>query len=900
MDLLVHPEQLPWESELGDDGAMQPSRCWSPPSLVAPDSPWTLELPRSQSPLTPLPLIRMDDGVDSAAGDADLDISLWESETDRLASPAPASASSCSFLSGSSTAASAHSTAHTPRQWLSPPSRCRSDTDEVGSEQRRDSRRCSREASPVRQVEAEVGFNSAPSVRLTFPQPGQWSSAVHPEIDRFFSLYRPAGFPFRVIGQCVSCGSHRPPCHDCPLRPCSHGERQCRACLGEVLYRLEPVQPCSCCSLPRHPCDLQSGVAEVLLGFVPDWEQVMRHPVPDALVRQQPSMTLLTFAHYVISYQQLWTQLWTHLAGRERQVLLGLLRVSDRVLDLLWSFLAALTHSLQQLLHSQHCNSIALLAVTWRRWGPPSVLSPMDWKRALPRLHQSGPYFSHFAQSFERELRHICRAEDLISGAMAAALRSTVWAESGEREETKLQLHFLLSQRSAELARALRFCVDRQLVHRINSMCQTWQRQLEPELPADGAAVTEELQRCSAEPPRPETGMVSTMSELQLLLSRIQREQRRCQSTLPAGIGDLQLDDIERLVGCHTAYHSRSILSSHTADSSSAGLDLPDILTSLLSAPPAPSPSSRQESALSSPPSPSAPESAPSLPGSPRPLLPDSAVCSPSSETGGSDSPFLLPDCPSPCTPAPSVAPVAAAVVANASALVACKLWLLLPGCLRFLPSSTSSEGSSARGRRALCARCQQTVCVLKAGRRGSSASRLVAFHPVTVDPQRLLLLRLTARDAPLHAEAGTGERKKRRTHGTPAVGLTKCGDTDSALRQLQDEAKLDEQGRLTNRDRTIHTAQADTALQAKRLTVQLDEQQECWLYAFASPDDCSAALSHWLLHARSLTRLSLQCHRLSAAVRIKYCHAGEELQIDRAQLQLLMAADAALVSPAC
>ena len=48
------------------------------------------------------------------------------------------------------------------------------------------------------------------------------------------AMYTPFNFtfPFKVIGQCIVCGSHRPPCNMCGSTHCPHAERTCLTCVG--------------------------------------------------------------------------------------------------------------------------------------------------------------------------------------------------------------------------------------------------------------------------------------------------------------------------------------------------------------------------------------------------------------------------------------------------------------------------------------------------------------------------------------------------------------------------------------------------------------------------------------------------------------------------------------------
>jgi hypothetical protein len=131
-----------------------------------------------------------------------------------------------------------------------------------------------------------------------------------------------------------------------------------------------------------------------------------------------------------------------------------------------------------------------------------------------------------------------------------------------------------------------------------------------------------------------------------------------------------------------------------------------------------------------------------------------------------------------------------------------CKLHRLPPNCERELAASALGPGH--RGIRCICLRCQLVCCIASA------------------------------------------DRSSRR-------------DTK---RRLTAEQKIDEQGRLCNRDRSISIAGSsrceDRQLLANRLIVHVSEAEERYLYVFASCQELETAARHWQALARGLSRVQL------------------------------------------
>ena len=229
-----------------------------------------------------------------------------------------------------------------------------------------------------------------------------------------------------------------------------------------------------------------------------------------------------------------------------------------------------------------------------------------------------------------------------------------------------------------------------------------------------------------------------------------------------------------------------------------------------------------------------------------------------------------------------------------------CMLYTFVLGCLRFLPS-VSSQLHTQRGSHALCVQCQALYC----GPRAKAGSPSF-FRPIEIDPERLVLVRILINSPDSASTTIPHMNRKKRRLNNPTINHPLHEQHDSSRQRLQQESKIDDQGRLTNRDRslTIRTAgpipcsspdTTTTVVSAKRLTVHLDADLEAFLYVFTSPSDVSLAVRQWLDLSRSLSQVQLQCFRVVQAIRVKYCNSGQAFQIDPAVLRQFVNADSSL-----
>ena len=217
----------------------------------------------------------------------------------------------------------------------------------------------------------------------------------------------------------------------------------------------------------------------------------------------------------------------------------------------------------------------------------------------------------------------------------------------------------------------------------------------------------------------------------------------------------------------------------------------------------------------------------------------------------------------------PSVVSAVSAAPVDAR-LAKCKLWLLLPACEHYLPLSASAA-RGLRGVPSMCSSCQLFVVQPMLGLQA-------VFQPFAVDAERMLLLSLAL----------------------PQAG---AGADESALQQ---ELRLDEQGRHKTRDRSIrlhpgavqHLLQPSalvSSLPAKRLTVEVSGQCLLYLYVLRSGQEAQLAAAHFLHRADTVRRVRLQCYALLEPLFLKYQHKGQEIRFETQQLRRLRAADGSL-----
>ena len=265
-----------------------------------------------------------------------------------------------------------------------------------------------------------------------------------------------------------------------------------------------------------------------------------------------------------------------------------------------------------------------------------------------------------------------------------------------------------------------------------------------------------------------------------------------------------------------------------------------------------------------------------------------------------------------------SSSPLASAVVDSAAAPTSlCKLYRLLPGCAGVLP--VSGGGTARRGVRSMCPSCA-AACTVDSGSTGPQTGPTV-FRPFTVACEHVIFvaLRVLEGSGSPHAIDGSprspqppepSQRRKRRLKA-PKDSAAASGAARRKVREAQTETRIDDQGRLMNRERTLtvvlpppstfslplSAAPSVVTLSAKRLTVHVSAAQERYVYVFADADDADRARAHWQRQAAHLHRVQLSSHRLHEALRLKYHHTGEEIQIAPDQLALLMHSDHRLVS---
>ena len=224
----------------------------------------------------------------------------------------------------------------------------------------------------------------------------------------------------------------------------------------------------------------------------------------------------------------------------------------------------------------------------------------------------------------------------------------------------------------------------------------------------------------------------------------------------------------------------------------------------------------------------------------------------------------------------------------------ACKLHGLLPGCAGTV-TGESGRPRSGRGPRTMCASCR-SACVFDTASGGQTV-----YKRFVIDHCRVLFVCVQASDPSASpSNVGITQRKKRRFHNSGATRLT-----DEAKRSERlpiSEVKLDDQGRLMNRDRsiTIPAASSDRdpqTLTAKRLTVHVSSSQELYVYIFESARDTTTVSHHWSSRATGLMRAWLTCQGFLSDLRLKYHYTGEEIQIEPEQLIMLLANDPQLLT---
>ena len=294
------------------------------------------------------------------------------------------------------------------------------------------------------------------------------------------------------------------------------------------------------------------------------------------------------------------------------------------------------------------------------------------------------------------------------------------------------------------------------------------------------------------------------------------------------------------------------------------------------------------------------------------------------------------------------------------TAVSTCKLYILLPGCQRSVVTGASKWGH--RGARSICQQCQ-SICTFP-----GDASGPTIFRPFTVSRHRsvYVVMRLQAETAALRSgveeqrngvdgpeqaatsaskEGNAHARVKRRLKASAAsandgedghveVPRSSAGRPTSTQqrrteREVQREFKIDTQGRLMNRNRSLTVAAALThptsasaaassssaspsatptsspamgqasgtvTLTAKRLTVHVSDACELYVYVFVSAEEAEAARRHWRAAASTFRHVRLSCHRLHHDLTIKYQHTGEEIKVDPPQLQQLLVQDQLLL----
>ena len=600
-----------------------------------------------------------------------------------------------------------------------------------------------------------------PPFRLTSPFDISVCSA---DID---IIYRPVDFPFRVIGQCIRCGRHRPPCNKCSSTHCPHSERTCFGCLDQVVYRLERLHELS--RPPPLPTKFQSGVAEIVQAFIPDWDHCLRHPVADRILHRCPLLVVLGFAHFIQSYQPLWMILWKHLAQQEENRLRQMFGISAVLLRSIWSLLAALAGQVQQLMISQHGHLLSRIVTARTRWGPPSLFSPSDWRRVMELLDRTGASFERFAEALEDQLNEIYPMHRLMSGAMAQTRREAILhlADPDGQTDTETELQLLLSHRSEEIARILRYLVVDRMARTVTSICH---RILEHEGVERQSHSVSQSPMCS---PMSQCSSASkelsqTMKGVKALVCLVKQLQLQMHTLNPV-LGPIGIKDVENLLEYQSSYHVGSPFrfEGPPGCECECGMDPPDVLAQLLSydelnrSPLLPQPDASVQTSVESHHHGCFVKRTGS--GDAHGMLryhnlpqrsPEQTVVIGTrvdnhqfmsqrssglstvsghellSSTSSHQSTFPNAETPAPGRQHSVIRPVTVL-------RLQCMLYTFVLGCLRFLPS-VSSQLHTQRGSHALCVQCQALYC----GPRAKAGSPSF-FRPIEIDPERLVLVRI-------------------------------------------------------------------------------------------------------------------------------------------------------------